>query len=439
MININFPRQIKKENIEIEFLIFLIGIFFLPSAPFFGSLLLIFPLTIGIKNNLQFILKDKLNYLLFVASLLMLFKCIVTSSFDLAVIENWDSSLNWIGLGNWIPLFIFYLGIQNYVRSSARRKILAKVLILGTVPVIFSCFSQYFLKWYGPYEFLNGFIVWFQRPRTEVYQPITGLFNNPNYAGAWLAMIWPFLISYLYEKGNKNNKYKFILIFCFSILFIISVFLINSRGAFLAILLSLPLIFGRSVFTWLIPFIFFMFIAILVCILPIFAESIRNIFCFLIPNSILGNFNDLTISFENLPRLLIWQKAISFITEKPLLGWGAASFPILYFSQTGLWMGHPHNLFLELSLSYGLMTSIMIFSFIGIIIFKSSKIIYDKQIKNKNFERAWFCSAIAFLIIHLFDVVYFDLRISIIFWTLIAGLRGITIPQRSSINKNYQK
>ena len=127
-----------------------------------------------------------------------------------------------------------------------------------------------------------------------------------------------------------------------------------------------------------------------------------------------------------LSRFSIWGKAVNLILDKPFFGWGASSFPILYFTQYGEWKGHPHNLFLELSISYGLITSILVFIFIGILLYRTFKKIYISKIKNNYYEKAWWTSTIIFLILHSFDIVYFDARISIVFWLLLAGLKGIS-------------
>ena len=98
--------------------------------------------------------------------------------------------------------------------------------------------------------------------------------------------------------------------------------------------------------------------------------------------------------------------------------------------------GHPHNLFLELSISDGLITSILIFTFIGLMVFSSTKKIFHKKNDQKGFERAWWASVIIFLILHIFDVLYFDLRISIVFWILLAGLKGLSNKEANlEINK----
>ena len=77
--------------------------------------------------------------------------------------ENWDPNLNWAGLANWIPMFALYLGSQKYLKIK-KKKICSNGAFIRTLLVVFSCLSQYFLNWYGPYELLNGLIIWYQRP-----------------------------------------------------------------------------------------------------------------------------------------------------------------------------------------------------------------------------------------------------------------------------------
>ena len=429
----NFLNYIKFEKKELTFKLFLIGTFFLASAPSVAFLIFLYPIFSGLKKNYKNLKKDKLNYLLIIAGFIMISKSIFTSFLGTTEITNWDSLLNWAGLGNWIPHFFIYFGAQPYVQNPTQRSLLAKTLILGTIPVIFSCFSQYYLEWYGPYELFNGFIIWYQRSRTDFNTPVTGLFNNPNYTGAWLAMIWPFLMSYLSQKRKEGNKYKFIIVFVFSVLFIFTISLINSRGAFLGILASIPLIYGKGVIIWFLPLVMIIFTSIMMCSLPIVPEYIKNIFCLLIPNNILSNFNDLSLTYENIPRFVIFIKAINLILNKPFFGWGAGAFPILYFNQYEEWKGHAHNLFLDLSISYGLITSSLLFIFIGILLFKTFKYIHNSP---NYYERAWWGSIVVFLILHSFDIVYFDARISIIFWILLAGLKGILDQTKVSLSIN---
>ena len=60
-------------------------------------------------------------------------------------------------------------------------------------------------------------------------------------------------------------------------------------------------------------------------------------------------------------RGFVFASAVSYILKKPLFGWGAAAFPIIYrLEKGGAWFGHAHNLPLDLAVSYGLFPSLLI-------------------------------------------------------------------------------
>ena len=69
-----------------------------------------------------------------------------------------------MGIFNWIPLFISFWGFQAYLQNKSQRELFAKYLIAGSIPVLISCILQYWFNIYGPFETLNGLIVWFQKP-----------------------------------------------------------------------------------------------------------------------------------------------------------------------------------------------------------------------------------------------------------------------------------
>ena len=68
--------------------------------------------------------------------------------------------------------------------------------IAGTVPLIASCLFQLFFNISGPFETLNGLIVWFQKPLSSS-GGVSGLFSNKNYAGFWLAVSLPFSLYFI--------------------------------------------------------------------------------------------------------------------------------------------------------------------------------------------------------------------------------------------------
>ena len=92
---------------------------------------------------------------------------------------------------------------------------------------------------------------------------------------------------------------------------------------------------------------------------------------------------------------------------------------------------HSHNIFLEIAINHGLPSSLIIFSTLILLIFhscrKSSISINRESFKNQtiNFDKAWIISFITFFLIHVFDITYFDGRISTTAWLLLAGMRSI--------------
>ena len=56
-------------------------------------------------------------------------------------------------------------------------------------------------------------------------------------------------------------------------------------------------------------------------------------------------------------------------------------------------------------------------------------------IKNKNFiDKCWWISLFIFLINHIFDVTYYDVRISLLFWIILAGLYRIIDEEQITNN-----
>ena len=75
----------------------------------------------------------------------------------------WEPSLSLVGLLNWIPLFLCFWGFQKYLNSPEKRIITAKIFICGSIPIIISGILQ-LLNINGPFETLNGLVIWYQKP-----------------------------------------------------------------------------------------------------------------------------------------------------------------------------------------------------------------------------------------------------------------------------------
>ncbi len=418
-------KYLVNSNLSVK--IFLLGIFLLPSAPSFSIFFLLVSSINPIKKNFNKIIDDKWNLTFIISAFLMPLICLMQSEDIMPLMDNWNKSLTWIGLSNWLPLIFIFLSFQFFVSTAEDRKIVSKILIAGSLPILISGFSQYFFKIYGPFDIFNGLIIWFQRP-LQSDTGMTAVFNNQNYAGAWFCIIWPLTLAALLDSLNKKVN-KFI---CLSILISITTALIltTSRSAWGGLILLIPLMTGGSLLQYLLPIIFIAILCIFLTNLNSVPTDLQNTMREIIPNRFWQEFSTDNFSWRE-SRLDIWRYAFTFISQKPIFGWGAATFPILYFLETSAYTAHAHNLILELANNYGIPITIIIFGSIFLICFYSFFKIYIKEsfAKSQFFERAWFSSFFVLLLSQLWDIQYYDGRISIIFWILLAGLKEVIRPK----------
>ncbi len=403
--------------------IFLIGIFFLPSAPFISFFFLIISSFYSVKNNFKNFAKDKWDLIFIISAIAFPGICLLQSEDISPLVNNWDKSLTWIGLSNWLPMIFIFLSFQYFVSKAEDRKTVSKVLIAGSLPILFSGFAQYFFKIYGPFDIFNGLIIWFQRP-LQSDTGLTAVFNNQNYAGAWFSIIWPLSLAALLDSLNKKVN-KFI---CLSILILITTAMIltTSRSAWGGLILLIPIMTGISFLPYLLPIVFLAILFLFLATSSLVPFAFQNHIQDFIPDKFLQEFNpDNFVGRES--RINIWGNALVFISQRPFLGWGAATFPILYFLENKAYAGHAHNLILELANNYGIPITIVIFGSVLIICFYSFMKIYINVSFQKIdfFERAWFSSFFVLLISQLWDIQYYDGRVSIIFWILLAGLKQV--------------
>ena len=420
------PYFQKEKTLEdYGFIFFLIGIFFLPSTIVVGILFLLPAFLITSFSGNKPFFKDLWNLPFLIFGLLIL----ISAIFQNYLLPNnypgiWDTKLSLIGLANWIPLIWVFWASQPYLNSKSKRKSFSLILVAGTFPVLVTGFGQYFLNWTGPFDTLNGLIIWYQRP---IGNPggLSGLFSSQNYAASWLNFVWPFCIALFIEKGS--NLFKKTAALGFLISTGLAAFLTFSRNAWLGLFTSIPIVTGKkgskvflTLITIAILILFFLFS-------PIFEGELQNSLANLLPRKILLEFSNEGYEGLDVTRIEIYKSALKLIQQNPFFGIGAGSFTEIFFFNTTLWKGHSHNLLLELSLSYGLPSTIIFFiTNCGILYFSSKKIFSNKmKIDTSYIDRAFWTALFFFLVSQIADVQYFDGKISLITWVLIAGLKNI--------------
>lgn len=137
------------------------------------------------------------------------------------------------------------------------------------------------------------------------------------------------------------------------------------------------------------------------------------------------------IDWANDPRVGVWRFAWDLLQQRPWLGWGLGNFKLQY--PPGLipdyqYVAHPHNFWLLLAVEAGIPVMILFTLFVGRICYRAVRQFTSDPFKS--FEQAlllayllsfWGCIAFA-----LFDVTFYDARINLTNWVVLAGLYALT-------------
>ena len=407
---------------------FLIGVFFLPTALPISGIFLLLSLIISFKNNELSLLKDNWNLPLFASIGLIVFSSINISFINTpSALLNYDISIIWLNLINWLPIFFYFWGFQNFLITDEQKLVFSKYLISGTFPVFFSFILQKFFSFNGPYKTLFGLIVWFQKPIKGSESAIAGLFSNPNYAAIWIVSVLPFVIALL--KNQKFFNIKKLVFYFFCLLFVYMIILTGSRNGLLGIIISTICFFGlKKILVILIPL--FSLISFSNFLLFFFEKDFK-LFSKFIPNIVIDKLTEINTYST---RFDIWVSTAGRVIERPFLGWGSSTFPYLnnqnnlgYISSENLANAqHSHNIALELAHNFGIPLSILLITTVILILLRSWKIIFKKaSLNNSNINKAFFTSSSIFFISHLSDITYYDGKITILISILLAGLKSI--------------
>ena len=145
-----------------------------------------------------------------------------------------------------------------------------------------------------------------------------------------------------------------------------------------------------------------------------------------------------TFNFTNLsaiPRFEIWDKSLKLISQRPLWGWGASTFGVLYILRGGIYkIQHTHNIPLELSYNFGIPVSLILSSFIFLLIYKGWKYASKNKFEKLSLNKHWLTSVTIVIFLQINDITYYDGKISLIIWILLAGLKCIINEQQLKLN-----
>jgi O-antigen ligase len=395
---------------------FQLGMVLLASSAFLAGMALLVALILGSRGRRP-PLADRANGVLLAAAVLMVLGCFRAAS----------NSLAWLGLANWLPFFWGFWGFQPYLSTPAARRRVALALVAGTVPVILTGLGQLWWGWSGPFQQLGGLIIWHIKAGGNPPQRLAGLFDYANIAGAWMALAWPLTLAALLQPGLDRPRRGVVLVIAAGL--VAAIFLTDSRNAWGALMLAVPVVAGPASWVWLLPVLLLLLALISLATLPWVPPLLQEPARALVPQAIWGRLIDLDYGNQRplaITRLAQWQVALGLIAERPWLGWGAAAFSIIYPMRTGHWHGHPHNLPIDLAVSHGVPVAVLVVGLVLWLLLRSARL---GMAGGQLFERAWWAAALVLVALHATDIPFYDSRINVAGWVLLAGLRCYRPPE----------
>ncbi len=130
-----------------------------------------------------------------------------------------------------------------------------------------------------------------------------------------------------------------------------------------------------------------------------------------------------------------WHFALEMIQQRPWLGWGMRNFTPLYKAKMGIFLGHPHSLYLMLLAETGIPATLFLCALVGSIMVQAIGLLgisalstpqqnYDWQ-KNSLMLLTYLLAFGSCTLFNILDVTIFDLRMNLLGWLLLSALSGV--------------
>lgn len=327
-----------------------------------------------------------------------------------------------------LSFILFYFIIVNSIRDKRQWNALIKLFLASAFIVAVYGVMQNFLGIRGAESWLDEEM--FSSIKIRVYS----FFNNPNVLGEFLVMTIPVVIALVWGKAREEHKalYGFILI-CMAACMIFT----WSRGAWLGVFFACALFFVIMDKRWVFLGVLALFLLPLLLVMSGNTAIVERLLS-------VGNTSDTSTAY----RVSIWQASFKMIRDFWIsgIGIGSDAYKAVYpaYSLAGADFAlHSHNLYLQVWVEMGM---------IGIVSLASMILMYIKQVfssavmqvrKTSNSAKlviALGVGIIGYLLQGLTDYVWYNYKILMIFWIVIAlGISGANLVEQTVLEKTREE
>ncbi|MFH0877663.1 MAG: O-antigen ligase family protein, partial [Candidatus Omnitrophota bacterium] len=253
-----------------------------------------------------------------------------------------------------------------------------------------------------------GFDLLWQRPLQQLSSglwAITATFNHRNGFGAYLLFPVVLFLSLLFQ--GKRRKLPQLGLGTAALLLLTCLMLTYSRGAWLGFCSAMfvLLLFSKQgkAFIGIFVGLFLLFLGSS----PLFRDRLLFMFA----------------SGGDADRFIYWKAAWDMIKVHPYLGSGLGTF-MQYSIQyaPNVYEHYAHNCFLQIWAETGIFSLISFMGFIGILLWRGISALRTHQ---NPYILGIFCAICGFLVHSFFDVQFYSIQSSVLFWSMAGLLNGL--------------
>ncbi|MBI4035768.1 O-antigen ligase family protein [Candidatus Daviesbacteria bacterium] len=331
---------------------------------------------------------------------------ILTAALGLSFGQSFlGSYFRWQGIITWICYFVlFFISAKLFENPHFKKYTCYAILIASTVTALLAI-TQFALYWFDG----NTTQLLYNRR-------VISTFGQPNFLGAYLVMSLPFTWLLLKQANLKQKG----LIGLGLIIIILGILSTTSRSAYLG-LIFLALIWGIFHYRLLLAGIIASIILLTI---------LANLFPLLVFNEWYRFKIDTTSKWTAENRLLIAQRSVQLVLQKPLTGYGlenfSLAFPAVVNSQDlglkDIVVDSSHNLFLDLAVQLGLVGLGLFLASVSSALITGLKRLKSADIESQQLIKAAICVVITFLSMHQFSVV--SVVPMVLFWVSLGIITG---------------
>ncbi len=312
----------------------------------------------------------------------------------------------------YLAFMLFYFVIINTIKTKSQFFNLLKVFAISAVFVCLYGIAQYIFGWNVTQAWMDEEM--FEDIKMRIYSTL----ENPNVLGEYILLTLPVCISLMWTAKKTLPR---IVYGGMSLILALALILTFSRGCWLGIMAA------AAIFITFVAGKLWGLALIALPVIPfILPESIINRF------TSIGDMSDSSTSY----RVYIWMGTLLMLKDFWIsgIGPGTEAFTQVYpfYSYNGIVAPHPHNLFLQIITESGVL-GLAAFLLLLFLFFKNLAVGCQYFGKGNKFSVVivGIASAVAgFLLQGMFDNCFYNYRVFMIFWAVLAiGIAGCRIAR----------